>query len=257
VSGLWGGAAVLAVGVVLLLDRLGIIPAREIFRFWPLVFVAGGLSLLIRTTGLTPRLMGACLVGAGLLVQTAYLGFFTIRGNVFWPFILIALGILMLGRAIEARSLPAPVATGTGEEPAAIDTEGSDTGPADREFRFGPFNTDGARVRSQVIFSSMERRVNVPDFESAKVEAVFGEFILDLRQSAISGPEARVKADGVFGSVEILVPENWEVILRGDGVFGAVNDETRHPDPSTQPKRLIVRAAAVFGAVRIANVPHR
>jgi hypothetical protein len=216
-----------------------------------MLVVAGGLTLLIRATGLTGRLMGGSLVGAGLLVQASYLGFFTMRGDVFWPFILIALGVLMLGRAIEGRTSPPPPPPEVPPDAEAESTPIYHGGEDDMQM-------GGARVRSSVIFSSMERRVTVQNFESARVGAVFGEFVLDLRQAGIDDPEARVKAEAVFGSIEVLVPENWEVVLRGEGVFGAVNDETRHPDPGLPHiKRLIIRAAAVFGSIRIANVPHR
>ena len=252
ISGMWGGAAILVVGVVLLLDRLGIIPARDIFQFWPMVLVAGGLTVLIRGNGLTSHLMGALLVGGGMLLQARNLGFLPLRGDVFWPFALIAFGVLMLGRAIEARSAPPGAAGASSTDARPPEMESVRPGQADEQLPF-----EGTRFRSSVVFSSMERRITSPDFENARVDVVFGEFVLDLRQAGISGPEARVRADAVFGSIEILLPDSWEVVLRGDGVFGAVNDETRHPAPGTASKRLIVRAGAVFGGVRIANIPHR
>jgi predicted membrane protein len=245
-----GGAILLAVGAVLLLDRLGIVSARDIFQFWPMALVAVGLAALTRTSTLTGRLWSGMLIAAGLLLQAANLGYIHVRGELFWPFVLIAIGVLLLGRALESRdekaNATAPPADST--RPWWVDYIEEKTGAS-----------EGARFRSSVVFSSREHRVTAPNFERAKIEAVFGSYELDLREAGLAGDEARVVADAVFGSVEIFVPEDWEVDLRGEGVFGSVSDETRHPgpNPSGQPKRLVVKGAAVFGSVEVSNRPRR
>jgi hypothetical protein len=50
-----------------------------------------------------------------------------------------------------------------------------------------------------------------------------------------------------------VVPEDWQVIPRGAGVFGGFTDETRSPDIPT--KKLIVTGAGIFGGVVITNEP--
>ena len=71
----------------------------------------------------------------------------------------------------------------------------------------------------------------------------------------MKGDEAYVEANAVFGGIEIRVPESWQVIPRGAGVFGAFTDETSAPEAnaSAPVKRLIVKGAAVFGGVIITN----
>ena len=244
-----GGAILLAVGAVLLLDRLGIVSARDIFQFWPMALVAVGLAALTRTSTLTGRLWSGTLIAAGLLLQAANLGYIRVRGELFWPFVLIAVGVLLLGRALETRNETADAAApGDSSRPWWVDYIEEKTGAS-----------EGARFRSSVVFSSREHRVTAPNFERAKIEAVFGSYELDLREAGLAGDEARVVADAVFGSVEIFVPEDWEVDLRGEGVFGSVSDETRHPGPNqgAPPKRLIVKGAAVFGSVEVLNRPRR
>ena len=91
------------------------------------------------------------------------------------------------------------------------------------------------------------------------VEAVFGGVELDLRDAGMKGDEAYVEANAVFGGIEIRVPESWQVIPRGAGVFGGFTDETRAPEAnaSAPVKRLIVKGAAVFGGVMITNSDSR
>ena len=47
----------------------------------------------------------------------------------------------------------------------------------------------------------------------------FGGFV-GITDGNLGGDQAYVEADAVFGGVEIVVPEDWQVIPRGAGVFG-------------------------------------
>jgi len=243
----WGGGIILVIGVVLLLDRLGIVAAEEIFKFWPMVVVAAGLAWLSIATSLVGRVIGGLTVTGGLLLQADNLGYLRLRGEVFWPLVLIGVGILMLAKALQEHTRPA------GEAPAADkfrDWEGRV-----REF-VGKLSSD---ADATAVFSHVERRITAQDFESCKVESVFGGVELDLREAGIKGDEAHVEANAVFGGIEIRVPESWQVIPRGAGVFGGFTDETRPPDisPGAPPKRLVVKGAAVFGGVIITNGSRR
>ena len=99
------------------------------------------------------------------------------------------------------------------------------------------------------------RRVFTGDFTGAQFEVVFGGFEIDLRAANMVGDSAIFKIEAVFGGAEVKVPESWLVDVRADGVFGAVTDSTRHPNPSLypNPKTLIVKGAAVFGGVEFKN----
>jgi len=247
-SSAWGGLVVLAIGVVLLLDRLGIVYARDIFQFWPMLLVAAGLTWLSRATSLVGRMIGGLTVAGGLLVQADNLGYLRLRGEIFWPFALIGIGVLLLARALQERTRPA------GEVPAGE--------PPRWEGRVRDFvgNLSGDGADATAVFSHVERRITAQDFESSKIEAVFGGVELDLREAGMKGDEAYVEANAVFGGIEIRVPETWQVIPRGAGVFGGFTDETRAPDPNSlgaPVKRLIVKGAAVFGGVMVTNSDSR
>ena len=103
------------------------------------------------------------------------------------------------------------------------------------------------------MFSHIERRVTDQNLERIKVAAVFGGFQLDLRPAGIKGDQACVEAEAVFGGIEIIVPDTWEVVPQGAGVFGGFTDQTRPPETPT--KRLIVTGAGVFGGVVVTNEP--
>jgi predicted membrane protein len=243
----WGGLVVLALGVILLLDRLGVVYARDIFRFWPILLVAAGTVILVEAASLTLRTVGGTVLAMGLILQANNLGYLHIRGDVFWPLALIGVGVVMLGRALENRTEP-PVQR-RASDPSSADFSTRFWSGAERFVR----NLESASGEHAAVFSHIQRRVTDQNLEKMKVVAVFGGFQLDLRPAGIQGDHAVIHADAVFGGVEIVVPEDWEVVPQGAGVFGGFADQTRPPDAPS--KRLIVTGAGVFGGVVITNNP--
>jgi predicted membrane protein len=241
----WGGGVVVILGVILLLDRLGVIYARDVFRFWPVLLVAAGTVVLVEAGSLVVRTVGGVLLGMGLILQANNLGYLHIRGDVFWPLALIGIGVLMLGRALQERNEPA-VPRRTADSP---DFSTRFWSGAERFVR----NLESASGEHAAVFSHIQRRVTDQNLEKMKVVAVFGGFQLDLRPAGIKQDQAVIHADAVFGGVEIIVPEDWEVVPQGAGVFGGFADQTRPPEAPV--KRLIVTGAAVFGGVVITNNP--
>ena len=102
-------------------------------------------------------------------------------------------------------------------------------------------------------FGGGERRISAPDFTHAELTAIFGGFKLDLRKATMKGSSAVIDATAIFGGVEIVVPETWNVIVRGVGIFGGYGDESHHPAASEPAPELIVQGVAMFGGVAIKN----
>lgn len=257
-SSVWTGTVLLAVGVILLLDRLGIVSAGDIFRFWPMLLFAGGLAMGLQPVSIAARASFGLLAAAGLLLQANNLGYVHLRGALFWPLVLIGVGVVLLVRAMEARTSPTRDEAADPVVASPAIGEAEDLGEHDSGFRpFASFHSAfrSGRIRGEAVFSGIQRRVDDQAFERASVSALFGGYELDLRPAGIKGEVAYVKAEAVFGGIEIVVPESWNVRIDAQGVFGGVSDETKHPDlnGSIPPKRLIVTGAAVFGGIVVKN----
>jgi hypothetical protein len=110
------------------------------------------------------------------------------------------------------------------------------------------------RLNVEVIFSGTERKLVSQDFRGGKIAAVFGGAEIDLREVATTQQEIVIQADAVFGGVELWVPANWKVDVRGSGVFGVYEDKTSVQQPlDSNAPRLIIRGGAVFGSVTVEN----
>jgi hypothetical protein len=214
----------IGIGLMFLLNNLHIVNAKEILRYWPAVIIAVGIVKLVDAPDTGARASGGIIVGAGCIFMARSLGYLDVGIGDLWPLILIALGLMMLFDRTSL--LQARIKMGS-----------------------------GATLRESALFSGGKRFITDQNFTSAKYDAVFGGFELDLRKAEIVGESAVLEMNAVFGGIEAKIPESWEVVLKGAGVFGAFQDSTQHPDPRIypNPKKLIVKGGAVFGGVEIKN----
>jgi hypothetical protein len=112
------------------------------------------------------------------------------------------------------------------------------------------------------LFGGIERRFTTQDFKGGVVTAIFGGIELDLRQAAMTQDTVELTVNALFGGCELRVPETWETVGHGQGIFGGYVDSTKPlaytPEtlaggPATPRKALILRGVAVFGGVEIKN----
>lgn len=225
--GLMGGVIIILIGVVLLLDRTEIVHAMHLFRFWPLTLVIVGIARLLQPCGMSGRVLGGILVVFGALLQLDNLGYSAIRFEHLWPLLVIAVGLMLVGRALEARRVY------------------GESGPSQSV----------SRLNDWTVFGGIERRIAAQDFEGGEVLAVFGGSKIDLTKAGMKGNQIVIDVNTIFGGAEILVPEDWTVSMQGNGIFGGFADKTRHPRPEEggSTRLLIVRGMALFGGVEVKN----
>jgi Domain of unknown function (DUF5668) len=227
----WIPALILiAIGAAFLLNNLQIVPFYELLRYWPVVLIAFGLFWLVDSSEANQRIIGGVLIVVGALLLAGTLGFFYLSWNTLWPLLLIAAGLLMLVQRLSF-NFGHP-----------FDTQSSD----------GPISDQW--LHEFAIFSGGKRRVR-GEFKGGKLDCVFGGFEINLRQATMSADSAVLEINAVLGGAEVKIPESWEVVMKGVGVFGGYGDETSHPNVSEypNPKRLILKGAAVFGGVNVKN----
>ena len=123
----------------------------------------------------------------------------------------------------------------------------------------GTLSGAGSRetVNEYALFGGVERRVTVSNFRGGNVTAIFGGVELDFRGADIEGEEAVIYVEAVFGGIEIVVPERWNVAFEVQSVFAGYSDETRQPLPdavrSSPQKTLMLHGRATFGGITVKN----
>ena len=215
---------VIGVGVLFLLNNLNVVYVHDLWRFWPVILIAGGIAKLVDSPFEGGRNSGAVLLVVGALFLANNLGFLSLNWHDFWPLILIGAGLLMLWNRLYT---PVPAAGGSSPE--------------------GTLNI-------YAIFSGVERKITTGDFRGGHVSAMFGGVDLNLRQAAMRAESAVIDISAIFGGVDIKVPPNWIVVVDGAGIFGGFSDKSVQPPPDMPGvKRLFLKGAAVFGGVGVKN----
>jgi class 3 adenylate cyclase len=87
--------------------------------------------------------------------------------------------------------------------------------------------------------------------------AVMGGCDLDLRRAEIEGPEVEITAVAFWGGVTIIVPEGFDVELRGFSFMGGRELRLRDVPVVPGSPRIVVRGFAVMGAVDVKSRPNR
>ncbi len=228
VSGLVFGILIIATGVLLLLDGMGILAPFEIWDFWPLGLVFVGAVNLFLPLEAPHRVLGGLLIAAGAVLQLHKLEMLSISMQVVWPLFVILIGVYVFYSTWLVRK----------RQP-------------DNE-------NDSPDVVSEIaIFSGSETINNSSDFKGGEMLAVVGGCSLDLSQADMQGDRVVLYARAFMGGIDIRVPQDWDVSIKGIGILGGYEDKTRRARPGNHEpdthKKLIIKGYAIMGGVDIKN----
>jgi predicted membrane protein len=228
------GVLVIAVGLLFLLDNLDIIDVHDALAFWPLIFIFAGVAKLLDTTSPNGYLLGLAGIGVGVTMILHRLGIIYFSWRAAWPLVLIAVGGLVVYRAM------------TGQRTArfgVVVLDGKDK-PQDS------FDAGAQTVDVTAVLGGFERRVHTQDFRGGEVTAVMGGCSLDMRGASMTG-EAVLHVFAFWGGVTLKVPPDWTVVLQGTPILGGFDEKTVAPPDNS--KRLVVRGYAIMGGVEVRN----
>jgi cell wall-active antibiotic response 4TMS protein YvqF len=228
------GAFLVLIGLLLALDQLGWVEANHLMRFWPILVVLYGLTVLQR--GGRGVIYGTIvvLIGGWLLLNTLH-WLILEPWQFIWPLILVVVGARVLMRSAEPRwqSPPTPsTSAGLGSQPGSP--------PAlDHISMFG-------------MMGGTKRRVAGAIFRSADMTSLMGGCELDLRDALLGADgTAHIEVFSLMGGNHIFVPPNWTVILQVTPIMGGVEDKTRPVMGGNQ--HLYVRGTVLMGGVEVSN----
>ena len=105
------------------------------------------------------------------------------------------------------------------------------------------------------MFSSNERDGRIRVRRRVGCLMAFGNIDLDLRQATLEGDVITIVALGMFGAIDVYVPEGVEVDLYGFAFFG--HKRANGNDPLPRPGTPLVRVFAVslFAGIDVWRVP--
>ena len=98
-------------------------------------------------------------------------------------------------------------------------------------------------------FSGQDLNLDGEVFEGAELTADFGGVKCDLR-NAIIEKDCAITASAIFGGIDILVPDNVNVKITSNSIFGGVS-EKKHRPHIENAVTVYINATCIFGGVEI------
>jgi predicted membrane protein len=215
------GLGVLTLGLVMLLDNFGIIDGEALYGYWPVFLILIGISHLVRPEGSRRVAAGIIWIAIGTAVLLSNLGSIPFDIWDLWPVVLLIIG----GSLIL------------------------------RPFRRGPsLGENVGFFEATAILGGSNRRLETENFQGGDATALLGGCKIDLRDCGSEGGPAEINTFSFWGGVEILVPEDWDVQVRGLAILGGYGDKTRGAGGEGGGRKvLIVRGLAIMGGVEVKN----
>lgn len=205
------GACVIAVGALLLLDKLHI-TNNALGMWWPLLLVIIGSVMLI---GERRNFWGLAVVGGGILFQLRALDIMDINPwEFFWPIIIILVGLSI----IFNRSRQPEVSARQSDDASAI---------------FGGVD----------LISASE------DYQGGNATAVLGGVKIDMRKAIIK-KEATLTVFVLCGGIELIVPEGVVVKPQATCILGGIENKYPATTAKNAPV-LYVAGTVTMGGIEI------
>lgn len=208
------GILVVAVGVLVLLSNINVEPVQMFFeQGWPIFLVLLGVIMWWSNPRNFIWSSVVMLIGGLLLLKTTEVADISF-GAVFWPLIIIGLGLNLM---ISARQRSALISTNPEDNISAI--------------------LGGSTSVS-----------NAKDYTGGTVTAILGGVELDLRRAVIK-KEATLNITAIMGGIELRLPEEVIVKNRTTSLLGGFDDKTQ---PTKETGAILnISGPIVMGGIEI------
>jgi predicted membrane protein len=216
------GFLIAGLGLLFTLDNVGVLQARHLLRYWPVVFVAIGAAQIVQSQSPARSLGGGIWILLGSVLLGRELGLLPYGIRQLWPLLLVIVGGFVVWQSVN--------------RPAR-----SQIIPGDSRF-----------VSAIAVLGGFVRRVTAQDFQGGELTAFMGGGKLDLREAKLAGEEAVINVLALMGGFEILIPETWSVRIEVVPFMGGCDDKSRVPTGGSAP-RLVLRGFVMMGGVDIKN----
>lgn len=215
------GLFLLLLGSLLFAQNLDVLSLRQYRQFWPVLPLAFGLFKLLLGATQGEKAFGllVAVFGGGQLARV--LGYWSPDSLDIVSLALISVGVFFVFRGLFGRPEP------------DLRKDSSDW------------------ISAFAMMAGFERSNNSQNFRGGDLTAVMGGCEIDLRQASMRAP-ASIDVFVMWGGIELRVPEDWTVELRGIPVLAGFVDKSRPPALATE-KRLVIRGMALMGGVEIKN----
>lgn len=236
ISSVVTGLLVIMAGVLLFLFNAEVLdPAyRPVIFSWQMLLVALGFNgLFSRSSWLFCLIL--MMVGGFFLLQKLDiegLAFVTRNG---WTILLVFAGLSILFHAIFKRNAFSCCSSKFEEKKG-----------------WNHCKNESGYVEFNYVFSGAREKLSMGVFRGGEINCVFGGIELDFYDCQLPEGVAHLELNTVFGGTVLYIPNEWNVEIRGDQVFGNfVDTRSKTGFEVDKSRTLIIKASSVFGGGEI------
>ena len=219
---LWG-IAFIVVGGILALNAFGYTNIEIFFNGWWTLFIIVPCFIgIFSEREKTGNLIGLA-IGVFLLLCCQNVLEFDMLWKLAFPAIIVIIGLKLIFTGVF------------GDKASKIIVESRENG---KDVKTG-----------NATFSGQDMNFNGEVFDGAELSAVFGGLKCDLRNATIE-KDCAIKASAIFGGIDIYVPNDVNVKISSNSIFGGVSEKEHHPTVEGAVT-LYIDATCMFGGVEI------
>lgn len=230
-SSFWVGALILAIGSLLLLDRMDLLYFPGWLFSWKTFLIALGVIIGIKKSFEGIGWLVMILVGSFFLIDDIP-GFPYDIDRYAFPVGVIIVGLFILGRAMAGSASREERKKNWGDGVISTEEGGED---------YFDLTT---------VFGGSKRKVFSKNFKGGETTCIFGGTEIDLTQADINGTVV-IDVVQLFGGVKLVVPSNWELKSEVTAILGGVDDKRTTPQVYGSGKKLVLTGFVMFGGVDI------
>ncbi|HEY3371093.1 MAG TPA: DUF5668 domain-containing protein [Prolixibacteraceae bacterium] len=232
------GVILIVIGVVMILEKLNLIPesVSDLLISWQMLLVGIGILSLIGGNRVGGTIL--VLIGTFFMIPELIDVPYEIR-QIYWPLILVAIGVALLLRH-RGKPFPTIHSSVIGERPLEVEMINN--------------NNSHNTFDDFVIFGGREVFINSQAFAGGKATSIFGGMEFDLRKASMVPEGAVIDCVSVFGGCGFKIPMDWNVRNEVTTLFGAFTDKRgdtfneRYYDPS---KTVVIKGVSIFGGIEV------
>lgn len=212
-------------GLLLIGERTGSI-SEEFFHAvfnWQMLLIAIGLTSIVKKGGHAGGYILILIGGVFILPEWMDLPFDT--GQLLFPAVLIGVGLIILFKGFNRWQ-----------------------GRFEERFQKGTFS-DIDMIDANHVFGGGEYHVTSTNFKGGRINCVFGGGKYDFRKAKLAEGVTVLEVTMMFGGLEIIVPNDWNVKVEVDSILGGFSQKNLD---FIAPQRefsgqLIIKGSAIFG----------
>ncbi len=219
-----------------------------------------------------PLSVGSLFILFGLIWVLRNLGYINFNLREWWPLILIAVGLLNISNHRDMFSFPGLLLISLGVIfllksndvlkwnkiikfwPAVLIIIGlSMLIGTDRKIKEPKDSDDKDNyISGFALFFGLKRKVSSMSFRGGDITVLFGGAEIDLRNAKMNPDGAVLNLMALFGGVEIMIPDDWDIEINSTALFGSVSNRSRGENHDDE-KPLKISATTIFGGVEVKN----